>query len=371
MREFRRTSKWRFALLLLGVWTLVALIFGVLSYASAIVANRHFAIHYALRQNLPYFYVWGVLSPLIFRFSRRFPIELRLFRIGNLLLHVPAILLFASIHQVFHFAIEWLLTPGSNGQFASIANLYRPTFLIGLYLDLIVGSLIVIAAHALIYYQHFRAGEVRESELKTQLAQAQLQALKMQLHPHFLFNTLHSISSLVSEDPLRANGMIARLGDFLRLTLEHADEQSVTLKQEIEFLRCYLDIEQVRFEERLNVDFRIELTTLSAQVPYLILQPLVENAIQYAIAPYAAPASLKIAAERLDGVLRLEVKDSGPGINAKDPSVKHGLGLTNVSARLKHTYGAQCRFEVTNDPEGGLAVVLEMPFVTANDLVRR
>ena len=168
--------------------------------------------------------------------------------------------------------------------------------------------------------------------------------------------------------------MIARLGDFLRLTLEHADEQTVTLKQEVEFLRCYLEIEQVRFEDRLSVDFSIEPTTLSAQVPHLILQPLVENSIRYAIAPYSSPGCLKIAAQRLDGLLRLEVKDSGPGIAAQAPSVeKHGLGLTNVRARLKHIYGAKFRFEVTNVPEGGLAVVLEMPFrgAASNDPVSR
>jgi len=194
----------------------------------------------------------------------------------------------------------------------------------------------------------------------------------MQIHPHFLFNTLHSISSLVLEDPPRANSMIARLGDFLRLTLEHSDEQMVTLKQEIEFLRCYLEIEQVRFADRLSVDFSIEPTTLSATVPHLILQPLVENAIQYGIAPHATAGWIRVEARRVDGLLRLEVKDSGPGIETSSSSVeKQGVGLSNVRARLKQNYGTEFRFEIVNVPEGGLAVLLEMPFQQAvtEDLV--
>ena len=372
MRELKSTPKWRTAILLFGGWTLVALVFIALSYASAVTENEHFDLHYALRQNLVQFYLWGGLSPLIFRFSYRFPIEFRPLRLGNLLLHIPATLLFASVHEGIFLAIMWFFNPHINADLVSLAEFYRQSFAWGLSLDLIVATLIVFAAHALIYYQNFKAGEVQQSELKAQLAQAQLQTLKMQLHPHFLFNTLHSISSLVLEDPPRANSMIARLGDFLRLTLEHSDEQMVTLKQEIEFLRCYLEIEQVRFEDRLSVDFRIEPTTLSASVPHLILQPLVENAIQYAIAPHAAPGCIKVEAKRVDGLLRVEVKDSGPGIEMSSSSIeKQGVGLSNVRARLKQNYGADFRFEIANVPEGGLAVLLEMPFRQAmtKDLV--
>src|SRR5260370_6635128 len=352
MREIKSTAKWRTVILLFGGWTLVGLVFTALRYASLTIENRHFALHDALRQNLPYFYIWGALSPLIFRFSHRFPVEFRPIRLRNLLLHITLIFLFEGIHQGMFLAILWFLNPRINGDLVSIAEFYRQFFAWALYQDLIVASLIVIAAHAFIYYQDFKAGEVQRSELKAQLAQAQLQTLKMQLHPHFLFNTLHSISSLVLEDPPRANSMIARLGDFLRLTLEHSDEQMVTLKEEIEFLRCYLEIEQVRFEDRLSVEFRIEPTTLSAQLPHLILQPLVENAIRYAIAPHASPGRIKIEAKRLDGLLRLEVKDNGPGIDAKGDSVeKHGLGLTNVRARLKQIYGAEFRFEMTTVPQ--------------------
>src|SRR5258708_26020392 len=245
MRELKSTPKWRTAILLFGGWTLVGLAFTALRYASLTIENEHFALHDALRQNLPYFYIWGALSPLIFRFSHRFPVEFRPLRLRNLLLHIPTILLFAGIHQGMFLAILWFLNPRINGDLVSIAEFYRQFFAWGLYQDLIVASLIVIAAHAFIYYQDFRAGEVQRSELKAQLAQAQLQTLKMQLHPHFLFNTLHSISSLSLEDPPRANSMIARVGDRLRLTLEPSHPYTVTRKQILEFLRGNIIMERV------------------------------------------------------------------------------------------------------------------------------
>jgi LytS/YehU family sensor histidine kinase len=240
---------------------------------------------------------------------------------------------------------------------------YRAYFAFGFYIDLIIALLIVIAVHALIYYQNFRASELAQSSLKTQLAQAQLRALKMQLHPHFLFNTLHSISSLVLEDPPKANSMIARLGDFLRLTVENSEQQLVTLKEETEFLRCYLDIEQVRFGDRLTVAFELEPQTLSAQLPHLILQPVVENAIQHAIAPRATRGHINIQAKRLDSLLRVAISDNGPGItsNANSPA-KKCVGLTNVRTRLQQIYGSDFRFELTNGENEGLTVIMEIPF---------
>src|SRR5437868_10660723 len=217
---------------------------------------------------------------------------------------------------MIHLAVLWSIPPRWRQQFPALIDCYRAYFAFGFYIDLIIALLIVIAVHALLYYQNFRASELAQSSLKTQLAKAQLRALKMQLHPHFLFNTLHSISSLVLEDPQKANSMIARLGDFLRLTVENSEQQFVTLKEETEFLRCYLDIEQVRFGERLTVAFQLEPQTLSAQVPHLILQPVVENAIQHAIAPRAARGHINIEAKRLKGLLRLAINDNRPGISS-------------------------------------------------------
>ena len=353
----------RATLLFLG-WTLVSIIFAGISYAAAIGENnKEFGFISALRLNLVQFYVWAVLSPLVFRFSRRFPIELRPLNVRNLLLYFPALISFAGIHQVIHLAVLWSITPRWRQKYPALTDCYRAYFAFGFYIDLIIALLIVIAVHALLYYQNFRASELAQSSLKTQLAQAQLRALKMQLHPHFLFNTLHSISSLVLEDPPKANSMIARLGDFLRLTVDNSDQQLVTLKEETEFLRCYLDIEQVRFGDRLTVTFELEPHTLSAQVPHLILQPVVENAIQHAIAPRSTRGHINIEAKRLNSLLRVAISDNGPGIssNANLPW-KQGVGLTNVRTRLQQIYGPDFRFELMNTNGGGLTAVMEIPF---------
>jgi len=353
----------RATLLFLG-WTLVSIIFAGISYAAAIGENnKEFGFISALRLNLVQFYVWAVLSPLVFRFSRRFPIELRPLNVRNLLLYFPALISFAGIHQVIHLAVLWSITPRWRQKYPALIDCYRAYFAFGFYIDLIIALLIVIAVHALLYYQSFRASELAQSSLKTDLAQAQLRALKMQLHPHFLFNTLHSISSLVLEDPPKANSMIARLGDFLRLTVDNSDQQLVTLKEETEFLRCYLDIEQVRFGDRLTVTFELEPQTLSAQVPHLILQPMVENAIQHAIAPRSARGHINIEAKRLNSLLRVAISDNGPGIssNANLPW-KQGVGLTNVRTRLQQIYGPDFRFELMNTNGGGLTAVMEIPF---------
>src|SRR5437870_5441486 len=360
---------WRRAALFFSGWTLVGIIFAGISYAAAVGENnKESGFASALRLNLVQFYLWAILSPLVFRFSRRFPIELRPLNVRNLLLYFPALISFAGIHQLIHLAVLWSITPRWRQQYPALIDCYRAYFALGFYIDLIIASLIVVAVHALLYYQNFRASKLAQSSLKTQLAQAQLRALKMQLHPHFLFNTLHSISSLVLEDPPKANSMIARLGDFLRLTLENSNQQLVSLKEETEFLRCYLDIEQVRFGDRLTLALELEPQTLSVQVPHLILQPVVENAIQHAIAPRTARGHINIEAKRLNDLLRIEVRDDGPGIASNDALLgTEGVGLSNVRARLHQIYGSNFRFELMNARNGGLTVVMEIPFRQETD----
>src|SRR5215813_5658786 len=358
------TANWRRITILFLGWTLVGLVFSAVSYGVALSQNDpRFGIAAALKLNLVLFYLWGVFSPFIFRFSRRFRVEFRPLRIRNLRVQLPAIVLLAAIHELLLLSILWSISPRARAESPLLYAYYARHFGYGFYINLIIASLIVLGSHALLYYDDFRAGQLEQASLKAQLAQAQLRALKMQVHPHFLFNTLHSISSLVLEDPPKANSMIARLGDFLRLTLDHVDQELVTLQEEAEFLRAYLDIEQVRFGDRLKVAFEMEPMTLSAQVPHLILQPIVENAIQHAVAPRTAQSHIDIKAQRLDGLLRLEVKDNGPGIASKSNLLElRGVGLNNVRARLNQVYGSNFQFELTNGAEGGLTVTMEIPF---------
>jgi two-component system LytT family sensor kinase len=225
--------------------------------------------------------------------------------------------------------------------------------------------LILLISYSFNYQRRYREGEVRATRLEAQLAQAQLQALKMQLHPHFLFNTLHSISALVHKNPDAADKMIARLGDFLRLTLENSGAQEVSLQEELEFLKCYLEIERIRFQDRLTVQMDIEPQALDARLPNLILQPIVENAIRHGISPQTSAGRIEIEARRLNGTLQVQVTDNGPGLSSDSNTgtiVKAGVGLANTQARLKQLYGDQHRLDLANAASGGLTVILEIPF---------
>ncbi len=190
----------------------------------------------------------------------------------------------------------------------------------------------------------------------------------MQLQPHFLFNTLHAISTLMHRDVEAADRMLARLSDLLRLTVDKIGVHEVSLKEELEFLRSYLQIEQTRFQDRLTVRFDIEPETLDARVPNLILQPLVENAIRHGVVPRTSPGRIEVTARRWDGDLHLTVRDDGPGIPGGPPGSegagRNGLGLANVRARLTRRYGSAGRLELRNHPEGGLVVSVTFPYDT-------
>jgi LytS/YehU family sensor histidine kinase len=225
--------------------------------------------------------------------------------------------------------------------------------------------IILIACYAMESQKRIRREEQQTIELRVELANAQLQALKMQLHPHFLFNTLNSISELMHHDLRAADEMIIRLSDFLRLTLDPAVTQEVTLEKELEFLNHYLEIEQVRFKDRLSVDMNIDPKTMQARVPYLVLQPLVENAIRHGIAPHSSVGKLVIESSRNNGMLRLEITDNGPGLpqgTKPESCFKKGLGLSNTRARLEKLYGTDFRLDLTSQETSGLTVTLELPF---------
>jgi len=223
--------------------------------------------------------------------------------------------------------------------------------------------MILAVCHAMEYYRKFRENEIRASHLEMRLAQSQLQALKMQLHPHFLFNTLHSISALMNKDMKTADKMISRLGDFLRLTLENSGAQQVTLQQELDFLKCYLEIEQIRFQDRLSVQMNIDPEIVDAKVPNLILQPIVENAIRHGIAPRVEPGIINIDAQRHNGMLEINIKDNGPGLNSNgsNGNFREGVGLSNTRARLTQLYGELHRFNLKNAEGGGLVVNIQIP----------
>jgi two-component sensor histidine kinase len=223
---------------------------------------------------------------------------------------------------------------------------------------------LVGVAHALQFYERAKARERREAELEARLAQARLHALRMQLNPHFLFNTLNSIASLVQDQP-KAEEMIEALSDLLRLTLSASDRQEVTLREELHFLDRYLLIEQTRFGERLRVEKQIEPAALDAVVPILILQPLVENAVKHGIETQIAPGLIRITVKHAGDALRLGVTDNGRGLAAAaEGNFKEGIGLSNTRSRLKELYGGRASLELRPGRGGGLSAQIQIPWRT-------
>jgi LytS/YehU family sensor histidine kinase len=237
-----------------------------------------------------------------------------------------------------------------------------------LHQGLIIYAGTLIAGHAFEYYRQLQAGKTRTAELASQLAQAQLAALKMQIHPHFLFNTLNSIAALLHKDVETADRMIARLSDFLRLTLNSSETSVVKLEQELEFLKTYLEIEKIRFQNKLAVNLKIAPDALDAQVPNLILQPLIENAIRHGIAKQTAIGQLNVEARREGERLLIKIEDNGPGLNGNGNRRKksgEGLGLANTRARLKQFYDDDFQFEIKDRSNGdGTIVNLNVPYLS-------
>jgi signal transduction histidine kinase len=213
----------------------------------------------------------------------------------------------------------------------------------------------------------FQVSHERE-RLAARLAQAQLQSLKLQLQPHFLFNTLNTITALIGTDPQAAERMVSGLSELLRLSLRNAGEQEVPLGRELEVLEHYLEIQQIRFPDRLGVTFAVDPEVRQALVPNFILQPLVENAIRHGISPRATPGRIEVGAVRRDGVLALRVSDDGVGLHpAAGVRRGEGIGLSNTEARLRHLYGPRHRFELQSGSPGGFTVLIEIPFRSACD----
>jgi two-component system, LytTR family, sensor kinase len=326
---------------------------------------------------LPYWFLWAALSPAVFWLTRRFPLE-RGRLLASACVHLSACVALSLAHRAVYLLAGWLLHVAVYRQLASLSTVFNFLFFFNLQTGFMSYATILLVAYSIDYYRRHQAEELKISRLEAELAQAQLevtqsqlQALKMQLQPHFLFNTLNSISTLLDEDAEAADEMLARLGDFLRLTLENSGAQEVTLQEELEFLRCYLEIERVRFQDRLAVRLEIAPDTLDALVPNLILQPIVENAIRHGIVARVGRGLIEISAARNNSTLTLRVKDNGPGLRASDDDgqqrTRHGLGFSLTRARLERMYATRQRFQLSDAPEGGLQVTLELPFVTLHD----
>ena len=289
------------------VWTLLGLSFALSSYLGARQDNVQLSWRRTITGYLADFYLWGLLSPLIFRLARRFELREKFPR--NLLIHIGISVVFSFVVLSAATPLFWYFGAPNLVRNPTLLTLWRNNAFSIYYFHqgLTIYWATLAVAHALHYYRGLREGEARAGQLSAQLAQAQLQALKMQIHPHFLFNTLNSIAALLHKDVEAADKMIARLGDFLRLTLRRSDIQTVDLGQELEFLNCYLDIEHIRFQDRLTVDIQVEPDALDVMVPNLILQPIVENAVRHGIARQTVPGRITIRALKKNNRLIVQV----------------------------------------------------------------
>ncbi len=286
----------------------------------------------------------------------RFPIDGQ--RLKAFAVHAVAALGFAAIHAVGMLAMRALLYgPPMMGS----AWAWQRLFLTNLDWLLMTYSTLAGFTYALGYYREVQVRGIREAQLQTRLAEARLKTLEAELHPHFLFNTLHAISALVHTNPDGADRMISRLSDLLRLTFDRSGAPRISLQEELEFLQKYLEIEQTRFQDRLTVQYDIDPETLDVEVPRMILQPLAENAIKHGVSPKSGQGLVEIVSRLDAGKMWLEVRDNGVGLSGNARSqFRSGVGLPNTRDRLECLYGDAHSLEFS-EGTGGLTVRIALP----------
>ena len=342
-----RWLRWTFAL---AAWTLIGVLFASQTYIGSSYTQRPLTWAHALTIGITAWYVRAALSPIVRALARRFPVSRRQLA-DRLSLHLAAGLAWSVVSAV---AIQSVLT-------ALVGRPRRALSPVELQTSLLTYAVLVGLTQGFDYYRRKRDQQLAASRLEARLATARLDLLRMQLNPHFLVNALHEISKLIHEDVKRAERMVEDLSELLRLSLRYAGEPEVPLSEEVGFLRRYLDLEQMRFQNRLETGVNVDPDALDARVPNLILQPLIENAVRHGIAPRLERGRVEVRG-RADGeALVLEVYDEGLGVGPQACKERDGSGLRNTRERLLESYGAAHRFEMTDLAGGGLCVRLELP----------
>lgn len=303
---------------------------------------------------------WAALIPLILfldrRLKRRIPQPLVIIAFHTVSSVVFALLQVLLANRISYLARDWLSQFNYSTRFPYTVTNY-------FHFNILTYWVVIGAAYAFETYRKYKARELTAARLETKLAQANLQVLKMQVHPHFLFNTLHTIAALISRDQKAAHEMITRLSDLLRATLDQSGRQEIPLHEELDILKKYLEIMKVRFGERLRIELDTERDTLNALVPNFILQPLVENAIQHGILPRKEGGTIAVRTSSRDGRLVIQITDDGEGLKeGKEALEKKGFGLKSTRERLEKLYGPEHAFEFVNREGGGSRLTLRIPF---------
>lgn len=357
--------KW---VVIIGIWALLGVIYAGPIYLETHLERMGHSPWRVFSWGILTWLAWAPLTPAIIRLARRYSLVGDVWK-SNLLIHVPAFLLISVAHSAAATAITLNIRPFDD--MGSSPAAFWPRFISRIPgsfgSDLLVYAGVIGVFYALDYYRKYREREVIATRLEAQLAQAQLDSLRMQLHPHFLFNTLNSIVGLVRDNKNNAAvSMLVGLSDLLRHALERSNKQQVELREELNFIKLYLSIQEMRFSDRLQIEFDIDPGTTRAMVPNLILQPLTENALRHGIARAADAGVVGIRSAVDDGHLRLTVYDNGAGL--PDDWQLHGsagIGLANTAARLRQLYDDDHRFDIRNRAGGGVEAVIVMPLRTA------
>ncbi len=350
---FSMSRRARFWLIAIAIWTLCPILMAVQAAFSAIYAGNAVEWGRLLPIRLVDWYSCALFTPVCFWLVRRFPLQ-RGARVRNLAVQFVVISIVVALKFAIFVEVARYLFPAEPWRFDQM--LVR-----GFVSESIAFWCLLALVYAIEYHRRLRERELQAARLETELASARLDALTAQLQPHFLFNTLHSISTLMRRDVEAADEMLTHLGDLLHRTLRQGGRHEVTLAEELELLRHYTDIMKIRFQDRLAVRVDVDESVLPALVPNLVLQPLVENAIRHGISRKPGAGLLEIAARRDGATLEISVRDDGEGLSGAE----EGVGLSNTRRRLRQLYGEAQSLELVPGGEGGLMVRMRLPMRTA------
>ena len=305
---------------------------------------------------------WMLATPLVISLARRYPlfpdISLR-----TAAVHVAAFVLIGLAADAWFSVLQMIFNPWDYPQRPSFMDAWRSSLLFQILTFLIMYGLILTFTYAMDAREKMARQMMETARLSEELSRSQLAALRQQIEPHFMFNTLHSITGLVRDYKIDAAvSMIVGLSEFLRRALEDSHRSQVTLEEEVEYLQRYLDIQKTRFGERLQVDLAIPAELLRAQVPNLLLQPLVENAIKHGIAKRAAGGLIRVAGTRRDGQLHLSIYNDGPDSPADQQATRTGVGISNLRTRLQILHGSDSELELRPAETGAVEVLVTLPF---------
>jgi signal transduction histidine kinase len=357
-RRSRATSP----LTIITISTLLGLLTGLQAYNYVALVSEHkqpFSVLLSL--NLTYWWSWALLVPGVLWMARHFRFERQTWRRATAF-HILGVVVFTAAHVALATSARGVILTQLTDRTFDWWIYFRERFFLNFDWEMATYWALVAFVNARDYQRESQEREIAAAQLQTQHAEAQLEALQRQLHPHFLFNTLNTIATLMHRDVHAADEMLVQLSDLLRLTLDRIGTQQVPLKDEIDFLKKYLEIEQTRFGDRLIVDIDIDPEVLDAPVPNLILQPLVENALRHGIGPRVGVGKVDVTATHRDGRLTMTVRDNGVGLSPDKLNAFHsGVGLSNTRSRLENLYGDRHRFEFQTPPGGGLLVTIVIP----------